>query len=394
MATTLKLVQRTSKTRKDGTAPIWLRITANRKSTFQSTGVVVLPKHWDADRQKIHRSHSIAPALNRKLREIMIAAQTTALEEHSAAAVKASMTGSAGSFSAYFETFIESLERQGRYWDWQKYRGTLGKLRACLGEHLDWNELDRKALEQFQRCLREEYGNNPATIQKEFQRLSRVCKVARQEGVIKVDQDPFLVFSIPRGSKANRRKLSLEEIGQLEALELEAGTGVRLARDVFILSFYAGGMRFSDVCALKPENVKTDRIEYRMLKTGSLVSFPVPPQARELLKPYLAAGGAFVFPLLKEGDDRDPIQLRRRINTRNSRINQGLKKAAELAGLDAAGLSMHVARHSFADYARRKSGNLFAISKALGHRDLATTQLYLASFDQEAVDQLAEDLWR
>jgi len=98
--------------------------------------------------------------------------------------------------------------------------------------------------------------------------------------------------------------------------------------------------------------------------------------------------------LLEQGDDRDPIRLRQRINTRNTRTNYSLKKAAEKAGLDPAGLSMHVSRHSFADYARRKSGNLFAISKALGHRDLATTQTYLASFDREAVDQLAEDLWR
>jgi len=393
MPTTIKLLSRTSKTKRDGTVPVWLRITANRKSRFQSTGVAVLPKHWDADKQRIKKSHPIALALNHKLQELLIKAQTSALEVESAQGVKDLLGGNVGSFTFYFESFIESLDRQGRYWDWKKYRVTFGKLHGCLGKSIHWKDLDRKALESFERCLREKHKNNPLTVQKEFRRLSRVCKVARQEGAIRVDQDPFMLFSIPKGSKPNRRKLSLEEIGQLEALDLEPGSAVRLARDVFLFSFFGAGMRFGDVCTLKPENVKGDRIEYRMMKTGSLVSIPIPPQAHELIKPYLAADNAFVFPLLEQGDDRDPIHLRRRISARNARINQDLKKAARLAGLDAAGLSMHVSRHSFADYARRKSGNLYAISKALGHRDLATTQTYLASFDREAVDQLAEDLW-
>ncbi len=201
MSTTLKLVQRTSKTRKDGTAPIWLRITANRKSTSKSTGVVVLPKHWDADRQLVRKSHSVSPALNRKLKEVLIAAQTSSLEVQTAAAVKIAMAGNVGSMTAYFESFIESLDHR----------------------------------------------NAPSTVRKEMQRLSRVCKVARVDGEIRVDQDPLMTYSLPKTSKPNRRKLSLEEIGQLEALDLEFGTSQRLARDVFIFAFYSGGMRFSDV---------------------------------------------------------------------------------------------------------------------------------------------------
>ena len=60
---------------------------------------------------------------------------------------------------------------------------------------------------------------------------------------------------------------------------------------------------------------------------------------------------------------------------------------------DADRISMHLARHSFADYARTKSGNLYAISKTLGHSSLQITQAYLKSFDQDAVDQLADELW-
>ena len=54
---------------------------------------------------------------------------------------------------------------------------------------------------------------------------------------------------------------------------------------------------------------------------------------------------------------------------------------------------MHIARHSYADHARRMSGDLYAISKSLGHSNLQTTEQYLKSFDRDAVDRLAGQVW-
>ena len=64
-----------------------------------------------------------------------------------------------------------------------------------------------------------------------------------------------------------------------------------------------------------------------------------------------------------------------------------------MADIEHEGLSTHVARHSFADYARQRTGDLYAISKSLGHGNLQTTQTYLKSFDRDAVDKLADELW-
>lgn len=38
-------------------------------------------------------------------------------------------------------------------------------------------------------------------------------------------------------------------------------------------------------------------------------------------------------------------------------------------------------------------GDLYDISKTLGHHQLQTTGTYLRSFDQEAVDRLARSIW-
>jgi integrase len=42
-------------------------------------------------------------------------------------------------------------------------------------------------------------------------------------------------------------------------------------------------------------------------------------------------------------------------------------------------LTTHVLRHTFATWALRRGGNLFAVSKALGHKDLKQTEIYLSA---------------
>ena len=395
MATTVKLVLRRSKRKRDGTCPVWIRITANRKTRFVSTGIYVAPKYWNANRERVRGSHEVAAALNKKLTTLKTQAQTEALEAGSAQAVKVALSGSGGSLSRYFEAFIEDLDAQGRFWDWKKYRVTLGKLKACFGEMIDWNAIDRPGLIRFERHLREQCGNSPNTVRKELQRVSRVFRQAVKDDVLKPEANPFLIYDRPKAAKVHRRKLSLEEIEALEACPLSFGSDLCTARDAFVFAFYGGGVRFSDLCRLKQEHVREDRLSYQMAKTGTLISVPLPPPALTLIAPYCeqASRDTFLFGYLKPGDDTDPVRVRRRISSHNALVNRRLKDVAELAGVEAEGLSMHVARHSFADFARRKSGNLYAISKTLGHSSLQVTQAYLKSFDRDAVDQLASELW-
>lgn len=396
----VKLVLRKDKVRSDGTAPVLLRMTAHRKSRYAATGVYVPPRDWNANRQEVRASHDIAEALNSRLAKIRNEAQTIALDATSAGAVKAALAGTGGSLTGYFERFIAGLDASGQLWEYKKYKTTLVKLRAALGDHLAWGEVDREALVRFERYLRQTRKNAPNTVLKELTRLRRVIKQAVRDGEVKPADDPFLVYEKPKGQKVERRKLSFAEVGRMELLGaddgLVPGTLDEVARDAFVFAFYAGGMRFSDVCHLKADDVVGSRVDYRMLKTGTPMSVPLPEPALAIAGKYSTGAGGrggFLFPFLRSGDDADGVRLRRRIGSRNAQVNESLKRIAVLAELEPEGLSTHVARHSFADYARTKTRDLYAISKSLGHQNLQTTQTYLKSFDRDAVDKLAEELW-
>ena len=186
----------------------------------------------------------------------------------------------------------------------------------------------------------------------------------------------------------------MTEIRKLKAVEVE-DTDLALARDAFLLAFYGGGIRFGDLCTLKPEHVEGGRLRYRMMKTGNPVDLPLPPPAQAIVERWTGAhDGPFLFPMLEAGDTEDPVNLRRRIASHLTRFNQRIKTVAKAANIDNPNaVTSHVARHSFADHARKQSSDLYAVSKALGHSSLEQTQSYLNDFDREATDQLASDMW-
>ena len=392
---TLKFVLRTTNARDDGRAPIYLRITANRKSRFKTTGILVKPKHWNENKQEVRKSHELASAYNDKLRRIWLTAEEAGLSASSAAEVKAAVEGTRGSLTDYFEAYIDRLDRRDQFWQKRKFKTTLRKLQESFGRKgINWNDLNRQALEAFEDYCLEERDNNPNTTRKELSRLRRVVRQAIKDERIGVEDDPFPSYEMPQKVEPDRTRLTREEIRQLETADLEGEAAV--ARDAFLFSFYGGGIRFGDLCRLRPEHITGEgRLQYRMMKTERPVDLPLPAPTLQIAERRSEAHEkAFIFPFLIEADTSDPVTLRRRISSRNVQVNRALKEACRQAGIDAADeVTMHVARHSFADYARRSSDDLYAVSKALGHSDLKTTEDYLSSFDKEATDRLAADMW-
>ncbi|WP_263841507.1 tyrosine-type recombinase/integrase [Salinibacter sp.] len=388
-------VLRSSKEREDGRAPVWVRITINRKSRYISTGIYIKPKHWNDRKRKVRKSHELAPAYNDKIRTLRLECEEAALKADTAQAVKDEVQGESGSLSKFFERFIQRLDDRDQYWERKKYTTTLNKLHEALGEELQWDDLTSDALSKLERYCRKERENNPNTTRKELSRVRRVVNQAVKEKVISAGDDPFLTYEMPERVEPDRRSLSPDEIRSLKELDLDPNSDLARDRDAFLLAIYGGGVRFSDVCCLRPSNIRDGRLKYRMLKTDKLIRISLPDSALEILERWRDAhDGPFLFPYLEKGDDEDPVHLRKRISVWNQMANRSLKKLARKAEIqDPDDVTMHVARHSFSDLARRRGDDLYAVSKALGHSDLKTTERYLAAFDDEAVEDLADKIW-
>ena len=394
MATSLKLVQRTQKQNKLGEAPIYLRITENRKTTFLSTGVSVFPKLWNAEKQQVRTSHQIADALNQRLSQFKLDAQEKVISGKSAGQTKSVLQGSGGDFVAFAEQYIADLEAKDQVWEARKFKTTLSKCTTAWGKEIGWKQVTAEALQRLNVFMAKKLGNSTNTRCKEISRVRRLVRMAIRRGELSANDDPFHVYQMEKAKRVERRKLSLEEISLIADLELSGFAAV--ARDAFLFSFYGGGIRFGDLCVLRQSNYKGGRLIYKAAKTGKPLSVPLALQGQAILAKYREEGGgedSLLLPMLKDGDFASEVRLKGRISSLNSQVNKYLKRVLQQARVDADGVSMHVARHSFADLARRVSGDVHAIGQMLGHSDIRVTQVYLKSLDLDAVDQLADQVW-
>ena len=401
---TIQLVLREDITRADGTAPVYLRITQDRRSRYLKSEVAVEPKYWIKDKGRVRRSHPEHHVYNDALERLYTDAKRVSLDlkgartgRPSALAVKRELKGEGSSaFFPFAETYAAGQERRGKYWEWKKVNVLLSKLRAFhKNQDLSFADIDRTFLERFDQYMREEKKNGQNTRAKNLQVLHRIVKAAVREGIVRPGDDPFYHFTV-KTAPTTKEKLTIDEMEALERLDLDAGSPLAVTRDAFLFSFYCAGVRFGDLCRLRWANVDGGRLTYQMAKTGAPKDIEMPDEAEAILGRYRGGGAsrdAFVFPLLDPAlDYSDPLFVRKEIASKNTMVNKNLKELAERIGTKK-NVSFHVARHSFADYFRGAGVDLYTISKSLGHSSLKITETYLNSFDTHAVDKAAKMGW-
>ena len=159
-------------------------------------------------------------------------------------------------------------------------------------------------------------------------------------------------------------------------------------RNIFIFSFYTGGTRFIDICYLKWDNIIEGRLSYKMSKTSVRSNVKLLPSALDILEYYEPREpGRFIFPLLPDEIEKQDIKTQKKaVAAKNALCNKYLKKIRKLAEIDAH-ISMHIARHSFADFWRKSGGSLYSLQKMLRHSNISITEQYLKSFDVESIDE-------
>jgi integrase/recombinase XerD len=169
---------------------------------------------------------------------------------------------------------------------------------------------------------------------------------------------------------------------------LRAGDGRRARRDEALLcsSLYAG-LRAAELAGLRWHmlDLAGGVINVRISKGGKGRAVKIHASLAQLLAGWKELQGlgesAPVFSL-----DGQAIQP--------NRVGKVARKIALATGLP---LTAHSLRHTFATHALRRGGDIYAVSKALGHSQLKQTEIYIAADDSAsapAVDSLpALDSW-
>lgn len=411
----------THKLNRDGHAPIRLRFSDTRRDLYASIGVAVHPRHWNAAALRVRRSHPDYEEINalivgrlavaEKARLALLnGGQTVTAEALKSAVAPTGTRGRPSCFLLYVETFLDDLEAAGKIARVRRERVVVGKLRAYAtprGGKLPFDALTPAFLRGFEGYLVAKKGNKASTVHANLGTVKNHYRRAIREGLVSRESDPFHAYTLPQVERPERAKLSDAELAAIESLDLGErgpnGTLLARVRDTFLFALYASGTRFGDVARLRRRDITEEdgglRLGFTAGKTGKRSGVLLPEPAVAVLAPYLVhadgtpkAPDDFLFPILSTGPAGKPYDLatpkgmHAAVSSQNTVHNKYLKEIARLAEVRCT-LTMHVARHSFADLARRRGWSLYDISKALRHSSVVMTERYLAASDSDALDE-------
>lgn len=173
---------------------------------------------------------------------------------------------------------------------------------------------------------------------------------------------------------------------QVEALVTAPDLRTRQGyRDRAFLSIMAyGGLRIQEACSLRRDEVQTSDGRTRLTfvgKGGKKRTVALPQRAVSPLIKHLASHrSAYVFP----GRDGLPVRPRG-----GSYI---VERAVEAAGLPS-WIHPHALRHYYGSKLMRETGDLFLVSRVLGHSNMNTTARFYLAFDPTYADRAAE-VWK
>ena len=413
----------------NGHRTLRLRFTDTDRTLYASLDIRLHPRHWNARKGEVRKGHPHADRINalvaRRLAEVEDERLRllTEREPVTAEALKAAVVHDASGvdstcFLAYVRGRLNALVTAGNVDRHRNDRAVFRKLAAFVegrgekavdldGRRLPFDAVTTAFLRDFQGHLRSVVLNNAATTNKNLKRVGTYYRAAQAEGIAPAGVDPWAGLRPLRESEVERAKLTAKQLGALAALDLQPGSVKATVRDAFVFSVFIAGIRISDLFRLRCRSLSAEedeegrrrlRLAYVMGKNGKRVSVRLNATAARIAARYLVGddgqprpGEAWLFPFLDGYDISTPARWRQARGAQTALYNKTLKVLAAEAEIDKT-LSSHVARHSFADLARREGWDTYDTSNALRHHSLGQTQTYLARSDDEKLDRLLDEL--
>jgi len=275
---------------------------------------------------------------------------------------------SPSSFSASAEAYMTTIRAAGTL---RNYQHTVNKLRDFSGKQtLSFEDVNLKFLREFDMWL-ERNGNGINTRSIHFRNMRAIFNRAIDDEVTTLY--PFRKYKI-QSVKKEIRAIACEQMREIYFVDLSGDDGLRIARDLFMFSFFLCGINPVDIFNLSTdEATHTHFIRAKIAqKQSDPVRILIQPEAAQIIERYKGLEHLLCFADNYADYDSFYSQLEKRM--RRLSVHLGYK------------ITMYTARYTWATIADSLDISEKTISKALGHADVSLTGKKYIAFDWNKVD--------
>ena len=403
MNASVSIVCYKSKTLSNGESPLMLQISKNGKRKYKSLGISISPKFWDFTKNRLRTNCPNKEYIQKIIFDKQAEIQQHILElnsEQKEYTPTSLLNDQKNKFELktvcqFYLELIEQYAQESKCGNRLIYKSSFNSLKTFTHDKLDipFSDIDTDWLKRYEKWLRSK-GNKETTISLMFRTLRSTYNKAIKAKCARKSDYPFDDYKINKfDTTTQKRAIAKTDVLKFttEVQSIGKQQYMELSKDIFVFSYLCGGINFTDIANLTNENIQNGRLHYIRQKTKKTIKIGIPQEAMQIIEKYSKESNGYLFPILNSKVHKTALQKQNRIHKILGKVNKNLKLLAAQLGVEA-NVTTYVARHSFASVLKKSGVNIALISEALGHSDIATTQIYLDNFDDEQMDEAMKSL--
>lgn len=227
----------------------------------------------------------------------------------------------------------------------------------------------RKDIEKFL-SERKDKGSKSRTVARNKVSIVNLYKFLVMENYI--SKNPTDNLEVIRLKRVLPESLTTEEVDDLLSVHNEKTDKGLRDKAIFEL-MYSSGLRVSEICSLKIEDIFFDEKYLKICGKGKRERIvPINEKALDILKRYIQTSRV----VMVKGKKTSELFL----NFRGDKISRVgiwkiVKEAMKKSGIEK-NIYPHTLRHSFATHLLQHGADLRSVQRMLGHSDITTTEIY------------------
>ena len=300
--TTLKTAVVPAKQLKSGKHKIRIAVGHKKQTRYLVTRFVIDDLSQFRDGQVVNDLE--APALNSKLRNLLNEYQD-ALDKINTDAYTCGQIveylsrfkRTSSTFNSVAKEMISEMKEEGRKGTAGLYELTLRYFNECTYGKIMLDMIVPKTIKDFDLFLNKEKGLNATTRGIHMAHVKAIINSAIRDKIVSYETHPFEYYVKP-APEVRELDISVEEFKKIRDSDFPEKS-LRVARDVFLLSYYLGGINLIDLMNINFKNATT--IEYVREKSKNTkrgekkISLSIPPEAQPIIKTWIGRNGKLNF---------------------------------------------------------------------------------------------------